>query len=137
MKQMWSTVTCLLAAAVLLGGTQPALAESATQAQPIERAKVCMLDDMVQTTPGIEHKVAGKTYYVCCPGCTKKMDAEPERYTKAHDPVTGQTVDKSTAPVVAYKEKAYFFASQDAQAAFTKDPERYVKSASGQEGEKP
>jgi YHS domain-containing protein len=134
---MWSTMTRLAAAAVLLCGTRAAVAESAAQVQPIERARVCLLEDMVQTRPGIEHKVDGKTYYVCCPACTQKIDAEPERYSKAHDPVTGQTVDKFTAPVVAYKDKGYFFASQDAQAAFTKDPERYVKSVSGEHNKNP
>lgn len=137
MRQMWNTMTWLVATAALLCGARAALAESAAQVEPIERAKVCMLEDMVQTVPGIEHVVGGKTYYVCCQGCTQKMDAEPEKYTKAHDPVSGQTVDKSTAPVSAYKDKAYFFASQDAQAAFTKDPERYVRSASGEHSKNP
>lgn len=137
MRQLWSTMMYLVAATALVCGTRAAVAESAAQTQPIERAKVCMLEDMVQTKPGIEHTVDGKTYYVCCPMCTQRMDAEPERYTRAHDPVSGKTVDKATAPLLAYKEKAYYFATEESRAAFAKDPERYVRSVSGEQNKNP
>jgi YHS domain-containing protein len=110
---------------VLLSVGSRALAEEATT-QEVERAKVCMTQDQVQTKAGIPHTYEGKTYYLCCPMCVNTFDGAPERYAKAHDPVSGQIVDKAAAPVLGYRGRAYFFGSEESRAAFRQDPDRYV-----------
>ena len=99
-----------------------------TNTQDVERSKVCMMQDQVQTKEGIPHTYEGKTYYLCCPMCVGTFDSAPERYSKAHDPVSGQVVDKATAPVLGYGGRAYFFASEESRAAFQKDPDRYANT---------
>jgi hypothetical protein len=51
---------------VLLAVASGALAGEATT-QEVERSKVCMMQDQVQTKAGIPHTYEGKTYYLCCP----------------------------------------------------------------------
>ena len=87
-----------------------------------------MMQDQLQAQAGIPHTYQGKTYYLCCPMCVNTFDGAPERYSKAHDPVSGQVVDKATAPVLGYRGQAYFFASDESRAAFEKDPNRYAKA---------
>lgn len=122
-----SNVVQGFALGVLLSVGSGALAGEAT-IQEVERAKVCMTQDQVQTKAGIPHTYEGKTYYLCCPMCVNTFDGAPERYAKAHDPVSGQVVDKATAPVLGYRDRAYFFASEESRAAFTKDPDRYANA---------
>lgn len=110
--------------ALLAVGSEALAAEAITQ--DVERSKVCMMQDQVQTKPGIPHTYQGKTYYLCCPMCVNTFDGAPERYSRAQDPVSGQNVDKATASVLGYRGRAYFFASQESQAAFAKDPDRYA-----------
>ncbi|MFI5398640.1 MAG: YHS domain-containing protein [Candidatus Binatia bacterium] len=105
--------------------------------QEVERSKVCMLQDEVEPKAGTPYEYEGKTYYLCCPMCANAFKKEPEKFSKAHDPVSGQVVDKATAPVLGYKEQAYFFASDESRATFAKDPERYVRPASGEESKNP
>ena len=123
-----SSAVQAFALGVLLSVGSGALAGEATT-QAVERAKVCMMQDQVQTKAGIPHTYQGKTYYLCCPMCVNTFDGAPERYSKAHDPVSGQVVDKATAPLLAYGKQAYFFESTASRAAFAKDPERYLRSA--------
>jgi YHS domain-containing protein len=126
MIMKWKLVQAF-ALGVLLAVASGALAGEATT-QEVERSKVCMMQDQVQTKAGIPHTYEGKTYYLCCPMCVNTFDGEPERYSKAHDPVSGQVVDKATAPVLGYRGRAYFFASDESRAAFAKDPDRYLKA---------
>ncbi len=88
---------------------------------------VCMLQDRIQTRPGIEESYQGKTYYVC-PSCKEAFHAEPERYAKARDPVSGTIVDKATAPALAYRGRVFFFESEASLAAFALDPMQYARS---------
>jgi YHS domain-containing protein len=125
MIMKWKLVHAF-ALGVLLAVASGALAGEATQ--EVERSKVCMMQDQVQTKAGIPHTYEGKTYYLCCPMCVNTFDGEPERYSKAHDPVSGRVVDKATAPVLGYRGRAYFFASDESRAAFAKDPDRYAKA---------
>lgn len=122
-----SSVVQGFALGVLLSVGSGALAGEAT-IQEVERAKVCMTQDQVQTKAGIPHTYEGKTYYLCCPMCVNTFDGAPERYAKAHDPVSGKVVDKATAPVLGYRGRAYFFGSEESRAGFTKDPDRYVNA---------
>jgi YHS domain-containing protein len=103
----------------------------------VERSKVCMMQDEVEPKAGTPLKHDGKTYYVCCPMCAESFKKDPAHYSKAQDPVSGKLVDKATAPILAYKDRAYFFASKKTEAAFAKDPERYVKASSGPDAHRP
>ncbi len=52
----------------------------------------------------------------------------------AIDPVCGMEVDeKSAAGTVEYQGKTYYFCSPGCKAAFSKDPEKYLKSGSSHE----
>ena len=126
MNWKWSVVQAFMLGALLAVGNRAVAGEATTQ--DVERAKVCMMQDQVQTKTGIPHTYEGKTYYLCCPMCVNAFDSAPERYSKAHDPVSGQVVDKATAPVLGYGGRAYFFASEESRAAFQKDPDRYANT---------
>lgn len=120
-----SSVVGAFALGTLLAVGNWALAGEATT-QDVERSKVCMTQDEVQTKAGIPHAYQGKTYYLCCPMCVNTFDGAPERYSQAHDPVNGQVVDKATGLVLGYRGRAYFFASEESRAAFAQAPDRYV-----------
>ena len=122
-----ASVARAFAVSILLAVGSGALAGEATP-QDVERSKVCMMQDEVQAKAGIPHAYQGKTYYLCCPMCVNTFDSAPERYSKTHDPVTGQLVDKATAPVLDYRGRAYFFASDESRAAFAKYPDRYPRA---------
>jgi len=117
-------LTCCVAVNVAVAMAEP------PAAQDVERSRVCMLKDEVEPQAGTAYEYEGKKYYLCCPMCVTTFKQEPARYSKAHDPVSGQAVDKATAPILAYKSKAYFFASEESRAAFAKEPEHYVRSTS-------
>jgi YHS domain-containing protein len=121
-----SAVQVFALAVVVFVGTAVFAGDATTQ--PVERAKVCMMQDEIQTQPGIPHTYQGKTYYLCCPMCVNTFDGAPERYSKAHDPVSGQLVDKASAPVLGYRGRAYFFASDESRAAFEKEPDRHANA---------
>ena len=131
-----SSIVCVFAICGLILIAAAATAET-PKTQEVERSKVCMLQDHVEAKAGTPYLYVGKTYYVCCPMCAEMFKKEPERYSKARDPVSGKTVDKAAAPILGYKENAYFFASEESQAAFAKDPERYVHPAPGQQNKNP
>lgn len=95
----------------------------------MDRTRVCMLQDTVQTQAGLEYEYQGKKYYLCCGGCLAAFKAGAEQYGTAMDPVTGAKVDKATAPIYAYRERAYFFVSEESLSRFAQDPQRYVKAA--------
>jgi YHS domain-containing protein len=126
MKRKASAVLAFVLGVMLSVGSGVLAGEVTTQA--VERAKVCMMQDQVQAKAGIPHVYQGKTYYLCCPMCVNTFDGAPERYSKTHDPVSGKVVDKATAPVLGYRGRAYFFASDKSRAAFEKDPDRYANA---------
>jgi YHS domain-containing protein len=124
-----TVMTVLISVAALIGSAAAGEEGSSHAAgQRLEnRARVCMLQDSVQPKDGLPYQYDGKTYYLCCGGCRAAFAAQADRYSKATDPVTGQTVDKAEARVYAYKGRAYFFASEENLSAFEKDPERYLR----------
>lgn len=68
--------------------------------EPIAAKYVCMVNDQHYEGIQIEVPVEDKTYYGCCQGCVAKLKNSPDVRT-ATDPVTGNTVDKSTAVIGA------------------------------------
>jgi len=52
----------------------------------------------------------------------------------AIDPVCKMEVDPRTAPArMEYKGQTYYFCAPGCKAAFEKDPEKYLKGATGEE----
>lgn len=49
-------------------------------------------------------------------------------------PVCGMRVDERTAPRSEYQGKTYYFMNPIHKEIFDKDPERFVKSGTGQHG---
>jgi len=94
-----------------------------------DRTRVCMLQDTIQAQAGLEYAHQGKKYYLCCGGCLAAFKGNAAQYSTATDPVTGAKVDKATAPIYAYRGRAYFFASEESLDTFAQDPQRYVKAA--------
>ncbi len=123
MSKFWTGIA--LALQLLAVAARLAYCES-DRVEEVDRAKVCMLEDRVQARPGLPEVYNGKTYYLCCPMCKQTFENNPEKYSKARDPVSGDLVDKATAPLLAYKGQAYFFASEENRAAFARDPARYA-----------
>ncbi len=77
-----------------------------------DSSQVCMVNDQFMGKPQIPVEVQGRTYYGCCAMCKDKLNNQPESGT-ALDPVTGETVDKSTAVIVQDGAgKVLYFASE-------------------------
>ena len=115
------------ALALLVAAIAPGTA-SAENGNVEKREFVCMMQDTVMLKPGIPIEHGGKTYYGCCANCSKTITAEPERFTKAQDPVTGATVDKAVAFIYGVEGSAFYFESEASREAFGRDPARYVGS---------
>lgn len=111
----------LLLGAAMISDT--ALAESGNVTK---REFVCMMQDTVMLKPGIPIEHEGKTYYGCCANCSKAIQAEPQRFTKTQDPVTGETVDKASAFIYGIDGSAFYFASEASREAFGRDPARFM-----------
>jgi YHS domain-containing protein len=90
-----------------------------------DRSRVCMMQDMLMLQEGIPLKHEGKTYYGCCEMCKDRIAQEPERYTKAVDPISGKTVDKADAFLYAHQGTVFYFESKETRAKFAKDPARH------------
>lgn len=88
---------------------------------------VCMMQDMVLGKPGIPIEFAGKTYYGCCEMCKEKIKKQPQKYTKAIDPVSGQSVDKAVSFIYGLEGSAYYFSSEENRKAFATEPQKYLK----------
>ena len=88
---------------------------------------VCMMQDMIMAKPGVKLARNGKVYWGCCEMCKAKMEAEPERYTRATDPVSGKVVDKAEASIYALKGTAYYFQSAKTRKQFSANPNKYLK----------
>lgn len=112
-----------MTALILSLGAQPAAADDGPVA---DKTRVCMVQDAVMDKPGIPVERGGKTYYGCCAMCGEMIAKEPERHTKAQDPVTGTTVDKADALVFALGRRAYYFESEATRSQFGQDPARYL-----------
>ena len=94
-----------------------------------KRDHVCMMQDSVMEKPGVPVQYEGRTYYGCCPMCSGKITSQPEKYTKAKDPVTQVTVDKATALLYGYNGRAYYFDSEASRATFSENPGKFVQTA--------
>lgn len=77
-----------------------------------ERSRVCMMQDTVMAVPAIPLASGGKTYYGCCEMCKARIEAEPERYTRARDPLSGAVVDKATAALLSVDGRVVYFESE-------------------------
>lgn len=106
-----------------------ASAESGYTGPITDRAKICIIGDVVKEDAGVEYKHDGKSYYLCCSACEPKFKEAPEQYTQATDPVSGAKVDKASAPAFAYRGKAFFFENDEGLKKFEADPEKYLPRA--------
>ena len=79
----------------------------------VKHSYVCMTQDRVYDKPLIPVKFKGKTYYGCCEGCAKSIKANPDRFTRAIDPVTKKVVDKAEAYIVNLGAKVLYFSSKE------------------------
>lgn len=82
-------------------------------ARVADPSQVCMVNDLFMGRAQIPVMVEGRTYYGCCPDCKAKLENQPAVRT-AHDPVTGEAVDKAKAVIVQDASgKVLYFASED------------------------
>lgn len=75
---------------------------------PVEAKNVCMMNDRSMANAQIPVKVAGKTYYGCCPMCEERL-ATDEAARVAVDPVSGNKVDKAEAVIGALPGAAVLY----------------------------
>lgn len=85
------------------------LAASGEKLKQVSSEFVCMVNkkhfDKEQTPVTVD----GHTYYACCEMCVKQLKENPASRVDV-DPVSGKTIDKSTAAVGIDKEgNVYFF----------------------------
>jgi YHS domain-containing protein len=92
-----------------------------------KREYVCMMQDMVLGKPGIPIQFEGKTYYGCCEMCKERIKNEPQKYTRAVDPVSGKPVDKASSFIYDLEGSAYYFGSDANRKAFSSNPQKYLK----------
>lgn len=100
--------------------------------QVADRSLVCMIDDNLQSKPGLAYAYQGKTYYLCCAGCRNRFASDPARFSRAVDPISGESVDKAEALIFGYAGKAFFFSNEEHLKAFAGDPERYLQQVSSE-----
>ena len=93
----------------------------------VPASRVCMTQDDVYPRDLIPVEVNGETYYGCCPGCAAAIQANPDRFVWAVDPVSGRKVNKARALIYSYRGKAYYFESRETLETFRKDPSRYLQ----------
>ena len=115
--------------AVLVAALGLAVALAAT-GNVAKREYVCMMQDTVLTKPGIPIQYQGKTYYGCCNMCKDKIQREPQKYTKAIDPVSGKVVDKAEAYIYGIEGDAYYFGSEANRKTFATNPQKYLHKSS-------
>lgn len=117
----------MLAAILALSAAAAAAEYAPPLTGDVERREyVCMMQDMVMLRKGIPLTSGGKKYWGCCDMCKAKIEAEPERYTKAVDPVSGKRVDKAAARIYALDGLVYYFESVKTRAAFSASPAKYL-----------
>ena len=116
----------LIACAVVFA-LMGAVAAFADSGNVDNRDRVCVVQDTVNSKPGVKVQQGGKTYYICCNSCKEPLTKEPEKYTKAVDPVSGTKVDKSEAFIFGLDGKAYYFESDATRKTFAENPSKYAK----------
>lgn len=93
--------------------TAVAAALPAGMARVSDPSQVCMVNDQFMGRAQIPVVVEGRTYYGCCPMCKEKLEKQTEMRV-AHDPVTGEEVDKAKAVIVQDPAgKVLYFASEN------------------------
>lgn len=103
------------------------LAASGEKVKQVSSEFVCMVNKKHFAKEQTPVAVDGRTYYACCEMCVKQLQENPES-RKDVDPVSGKTVDKSTAAVGVDKEgNAYFFENPDNLKKF-RVPEKAAKA---------
>ena len=95
----------------IIGCTTTGMVTGEIKLSQVESKYICMVNDDVYTTEQIPVEVDGKTYYGCCMGCKAKLENDPSiRF--AVDPISGASVDKSTAIIgVDLFNSVYYFES--------------------------
>ncbi|WP_461528475.1 hypothetical protein [Prosthecobacter sp.] len=83
-------------------------AETGSQLKKVEPQYVCMINNKLFDKVQIPVKVAGKTYYGCCPMCKAKLEKSVQART-ATDPVSKKSVDKATAVIGAKADGTVFY----------------------------
>jgi YHS domain-containing protein len=116
------TVTSAILILTLAGGLALAISGNVDK-----KEYVCMMQDMVLGKPGIPLQFEGKTYYGCCEMCKEKIKNEPQKYTKAIDPVSRKSVDKASSFIYGLEGSAYYFETEASRKAFAANPQKYLK----------
>lgn len=107
-----------LVIALIVSVLMPFTSAIALDGNVTDKSKVCMMQDSIMQTPGIPIEHAGKTYYGCCSMCSGKIKSDPEKYTKAIDPISGKKVDKALAYIYNLEGRAIYFESEANRNAF-------------------
>ncbi len=92
-------IITIFMAIFILGVAVTAKAAGPADGYKVDPGIVCMVTDKVMGKPQIPVKVEGKTYYGCCKNCVGKLNGNPA-VRAALDPVSGNTVDKSSAFII-------------------------------------
>ena len=71
---------------------------SGVSIEMVESKKVCMVNNRFMGKDQIPVDVNGQTYFGCCENCKKTLAQDAGART-AHDPVTGEQVDKAAAVI--------------------------------------
>lgn len=74
----------------------------------VDNEKVCMVTDMYFGKKQIPVMQNGKTYYGCCENCKETL-ANDSKARFAIDPVSGKSVDKATAFIVAREDNSVLY----------------------------
>lgn len=74
----------------------------------VDNEKVCMVTDMYFGKKQIPVTHQGKTYFGCCENCKETLAKEPKART-AIDPISGKSVDKATAYIVAREDNSVLY----------------------------
>lgn len=103
-KLLSSTVVALQIVFFFLSSS----AHAAEVLKKVENEKVCMVTDMHFGKKQIPVIQNGKTYYGCCENCKETLAKEVKART-AIDPVSGKSVDKATAYIVAREDNSVLY----------------------------
>lgn len=89
-----------------------------------DRSLVCMVNNQYMGRPQIPIEADGRTYYGCCEMCRGRLGSDPSSRVSI-DPVTGATVDKSTAVIGRESSgRTLYFESEQTFAAFAERSSR-------------
>jgi YHS domain-containing protein len=121
-------VLALLAAGFQIGISSAQEPSRISSMKPVQTKHVCMANDKYMGVDQIPVSVEGKTYYGCCAGCAASIKENRRNVRFSKDPLTGETVDKATAYIVAIEgsTKVLYFKSG-------KTYRRYLRQSRGME----